>query len=58
MGLLGHLMVAAAEVAKDESLGFGDGARFVVNDGPEGGQEISHLHVHVLGGRKMQWPPG
>lgn len=56
--ILGHLMVAAAEIARDKSLGFGDGARLVVNDGPDGGQEIMHLHVHVLGGRSMQWPPG
>ena len=56
--ILGRLLVVAAEIARDKSLGFGDGARFVINDGPDGGQEISHLHVHVLGGRPMQWPPG
>lgn len=56
--ILGRLMVAAGEIARDQSLGFGDGARFVVNDGPDGGQEIPHLHVHVLGGRKLTWPPG
>jgi diadenosine tetraphosphate (Ap4A) HIT family hydrolase/glutathione S-transferase len=56
--ILGELMVAAAEIARDESLGFGDGARVVINDGPDGGQEVMHLHVHVLGGRSMQWPPG
>jgi len=57
--ILGRLMVAAAEIMKDESLGFvGSGARVVINDGPDGGQEVSHLHLHVLGGRKMQWPPG
>jgi histidine triad (HIT) family protein len=56
--ILGRLMVAAGEISRDESLGFGDGARIVVNDGPDGGQEISHLHIHVLGGRKMTWPPG
>ena len=56
--ILGRLMVAAAEISKDESLGFGDGARIVINDGPDGGQEVSHLHVHVLGGRKLGWPPG
>ena len=42
----------------DKELGFGDGARIVINDGPDGGQEVMHLHIHVLGGRKMQWPPG
>lgn len=56
--ILGRLMVAAGEISKDASLGFGDGARIVINDGPDGGQEIPHLHVHVLGGRQMSWPPG
>jgi diadenosine tetraphosphate (Ap4A) HIT family hydrolase/glutathione S-transferase len=56
--ILGHLMVTAAEISNDKSLGFGDGARVVVNDGPDGGQEVMHLHVHVIGGRAMQWPPG
>lgn len=56
--ILGQLLVAAAEISKDESLGFGDGARIVINDGPDGGQEVPHLHVHVLGGRSMTWPPG
>lgn len=52
--ILGRLLIAAGEIAKDESLGFGDGARIVINDGPDGGQEVMHLHVHVLGGRKME----
>jgi diadenosine tetraphosphate (Ap4A) HIT family hydrolase len=56
--ILGRLMLAAGEIAKDESLGFGDGARIVVNDGKEAGQEVFHLHVHVLGGREFNWPPG
>jgi diadenosine tetraphosphate (Ap4A) HIT family hydrolase/glutathione S-transferase len=56
--ILGRLLVAAAEISKDKELGFGDGARIVINDGPDGGQEVPHLHVHVLGGRSMQWPPG
>lgn len=56
--ILGELMYTASKIARDESLGFGDGARFVVNDGPDGGQEVMHLHVHVLGGRSMAWPPG
>jgi len=56
--ILGRLMVAAGEIAKDESLGFGDGARIVVNDGESAGQEVFHLHVHVLGGREFSWPPG
>lgn len=56
--LLGRLMLAASEIAKDTSLGFGDGARIVINDGPDGGQEVPHLHIHVIGGRSMTWPPG
>lgn len=57
--ILGRLMVTAADIARDESLGFGgDGARIVVNDGKGGCQEIYHLHVHVLGGRQLTWPPG
>ena len=56
--VLGRLMVAAGEIANDVELGFGDGARIVINDGPDGGQEVMHLHIHVLGGRKMTWPPG
>eukprot|EP00428_Durinskia_dybowskii_P012471 CAMPEP_0170213180 /NCGR_PEP_ID=MMETSP0116_2-20130129/6211_1 /TAXON_ID=400756 /ORGANISM="Durinskia baltica, Strain CSIRO CS-38" /LENGTH=386 /DNA_ID=CAMNT_0010463725 /DNA_START=31 /DNA_END=1191 /DNA_ORIENTATION=+ len=56
--ILGRLMVAAAEIARDESLGFGEGARIVINDGKEAGQEVFHLHVHVLGGRAFSWPPG
>ncbi|KAL3911037.1 MAG: hypothetical protein SGILL_007444 [Bacillariaceae sp.] len=56
--ILGRLMVAAGEIAKDESLGFGKGARIVVNDGKEAGQEVFHLHLHVLGGREFSWPPG
>ena len=50
--ILGRL--AAGKIAKDASLGFGDGARIVINDGEDGGQEVMHLHVHVLGGRKME----
>jgi histidine triad (HIT) family protein len=56
--ILGRLMVAAARISRDSSLGFRDGARIVVNDGPDGGQEVPHLHVHVVGGRQMSWPPG
>jgi len=56
--ILGRLLVAAGEIAQDESLGFGKGARIVINDGEEAGQEVFHLHVHVLGGRAFAWPPG
>jgi diadenosine tetraphosphate (Ap4A) HIT family hydrolase len=51
--ILGRLLIAAGEIAKDETLGFGDGARIVINDGPDGGQEVMHLHLHVLGGKKL-----
>lgn len=54
--LLGHLLLKAAEVAKQ--LGLANGFRLVINNGPDGGEAIPHLHVHILGGRRMQWPPG
>lgn len=54
--LLGHLMVTARKVAKDA--GLTKGYRIVVNDGPDGGQSVYHLHIHVLGGRSLEWPPG
>ena len=54
--LLGHLMVVARRVAKQEKLD--DGFRIVINDGKLGSQSVYHLHVHVLGGRQMTWPPG
>jgi histidine triad (HIT) family protein len=56
--ILGRLVVAAAAILRDPSLGFRDGGRIVINDGPDGGQEVPHLHVHVVGGRQMTWPPG
>lgn len=54
--LLGHLMAKAADVATDK--GLANGYRLVVNTGPDGGQTVHHLHVHLLGGRAMHWPPG
>ncbi len=56
-GLLGHLLLKAAEIAKKEGLA-AEGYRIVINNGPHGGETVPHLHVHVLGGRRMQWPPG
>ena len=56
--ILGRLLVAAGEISQDESLGFRDGARIVINDGKDAGQEVPHLHLHVLGGRDLTWPPG
>ncbi len=54
--LLGHLYWAAAEIARAK--GLGNGYRVVMNIGPDGGQTVDHLHLHVLGGRAMRWPPG
>ena len=55
--ILGHLLLVAASVARAEGLAE-TGYRCVINAGEDGGQEVHHLHVHVLGGRKMSWPPG
>lgn len=55
--LLGHLLLAAAEVARREGIA-GSGYRLVINDGNHGGQSVHHIHVHVLGGRMLGWPPG
>ena len=54
--LLGHLVLAANRVATD--LGVGDAYRLVVNNGAGAGQSVFHLHLHVLGGRGLRWPPG
>lgn len=54
--VLGHLMNVARKVAAKE--GLEDGFRLVINDGKNGAQSVYHLHLHVLGGRQMQWPPG
>lgn len=53
---LGHLLLVAAEVAEKEKLEAG--YRIVINNGSDGGETVPHLHVHVLGGRPMKWPPG
>lgn len=54
--LLGHMLSAAATIARKRDLG--KGYRLVVNCGDEGGQSVAHLHLHLLGGRQMHWPPG
>ncbi len=55
--LLGHLLRLAAKVANQ--LGIAEsGFRAVINTGPDAGQSVSHLHVHLLGGRTLTWPPG
>jgi len=55
--VLGHLLLKAAEIAKKlgvEKSGF----RLVINNGPDAGESVPHLHCHIMGGRKMDWPPG
>lgn len=54
---LGHLLLTAQKVAQQE--GFADsGFRTVINNGKDGGEEVPHLHLHILAGRQLQWPPG
>jgi len=55
--VLGRLLLAAAEVARREGIDE-SGYRLVINNGSQGGESVPHLHVHLLGGRQMQWPPG
>jgi histidine triad (HIT) family protein len=54
--LLGHLMATARNIAVQ--LNLGSGYRLVMNCGQDGGQTVDHLHLHLLGGRKLAWPPG
>ena len=71
--LLGHLLLAAKKVAKEQGLAKGyryaqgmmkqtirsvTYCRLVINNGVEGAQSVYHLHIHVMGGRQMNWPPG
>jgi len=54
--IVGRCVVVASVVARQELLS--DGYRLIVNCGSDGGQEVPHLHFHLMGGRKMTWPPG
>ncbi len=54
--LIGHLLLIAGKVAN--GLELEAGFRIVINNGPQGGEAVPHLHVHLLGGRQMTWPPG
>jgi histidine triad (HIT) family protein len=54
--LIGHLHIIANQLARRQNLG--NGYRIVINTGPDGGQTVDHLHLHLLGGRAMHWPPG
>ena len=55
--VLGHLLLTAATIARSEGVAE-SGFRVVINNGPHGGEAVPHLHVHLLGGRQLQWPPG
>lgn len=55
--LLGHLMATAARLARSEGIAE-SGFRLVINNGRDGGESVPHLHVHLLGGRPLAWPPG
>ncbi len=53
---LGHLLLVAGQLSGQ--LGLAKGFRIVINNGPDGGETVPHLHVHLLGGRALDWPPG
>ncbi len=53
---LGHLLLVAAQLSRQ--LNLAKGFRIVINNGPDGGESVPHLHVHLLGGRALSWPPG
>ncbi len=55
--VLGHLLTVAAQLARQEGID-ATGYRLVINKGPHAGESVPHLHVHLLGGREMGWPPG
>lgn len=55
--LAGHLIAVAAQIARDLGIA-NEGYRLVLNEGRQGGQSVFHLHLHLLGGRRMGWPPG
>ncbi len=55
--MLGYLMLKAKDIAILKGIDK-TGYRIVVNDGPHGQQSVQHLHLHLLGGRQMKWPPG
>ena len=55
--LMGHILTAARKIAVQEGIAE-SGYRLIVNTGPDGGQEVSHIHLHLLGGQKMRYPMG
>ncbi|MCD8482015.1 MAG: histidine triad nucleotide-binding protein [Verrucomicrobia bacterium] len=56
VSILGHLLITASQLA--QSLSLDSGFRVVINNGPDGGETVPHLHVHLLAGRPLDWPPG
>jgi histidine triad (HIT) family protein len=54
--ILGHMLLVAGQLSRQ--LGLAKGFRVVINNGPDGGETVPHLHVHLLGGRALDWPPG
>jgi len=54
--LMGHLLLTVKRVA--QQVGLDNGYRVVINTGADGGQTVDHMHLHILGGRQMSWPPG
>jgi len=55
--ILGHLLLTVGKITQDEEIAQ-SGFRVAINHGPHGGETVPHLHVHVLGGRPLEWPPG
>ncbi|MEO7298249.1 MAG: histidine triad nucleotide-binding protein [Verrucomicrobiota bacterium] len=55
--VLGHMLLKAAEIAAKSGLKK-NGYRLVINNGPDAGESVPHLHLHILGGRALEWPPG
>jgi len=55
--VLGRMLLVAGEIARSEGIAE-SGFRLVINNGPDGGEAVPHLHLHLLGGRKLDWPPG
>ena len=55
--LLGHLLLKVGEIARQEGYAE-DGFRVIINNGPHGVEAVPHLHLHLLAGRQLQWPPG
>jgi histidine triad (HIT) family protein len=55
--VLGRMLLAAGEIARSEGIAE-TGFRLVINNGPDGGEAVPHLHIHLIGGRRLDWPPG